>query len=227
MVNRSSSSTTPKRISTGRSSTREAAAQATREKIIRAATKVFAKHGFDGGSLEKIARAAGSYERMIPYYFGSKEGLFIAVLEETYRQFDEAELKIDLPTDKPVESLKAVIGFMFSYHRQNSEFITLLNTENMYRGKHVSKSRAREYSYRGISILDGLLKSGAASGVFRKNIVARDIYLMIVSMSYFYQSNRFTLSAFLGEDLEAPETTKHWQEFMIDSVLRTVSVSPP
>lgn len=221
-----STSTTAKRAPTRRAGVREAAAQATQEKILNAAVKVFAKHGFDGGSLEKIARAANSYERMIPYYFGSKEGLFIAVLEETYRRFDEAELKIDLPLEKPVESLKAVIRFMFSYHQQNSEFITLLNTENMYRGKHVSKSRAREYSYRGVSTIGSLLNSGASLGVFRKDLSGRDVYLMIVSMSYFYQSNRFTLSAFLGEDLEAPKAMAHWQDFMIEAVLRTVSAAP-
>jgi AcrR family transcriptional regulator len=67
---------------------RELAAQATRDSILRAATKVFAKHGYDGGRVEQISKAAKSYDRMIYYYFGSKEELFIAVLEETYRRFN-------------------------------------------------------------------------------------------------------------------------------------------
>ena len=88
-----------------RTGVRELAAQATRESILRAATKVFAKHGYDGGSVEKISKAAKSYDRMIYYYFGSKEGLFIAVLEEIYRRFNEAEAALELDAAQPVEAL--------------------------------------------------------------------------------------------------------------------------
>src|SRR5882724_13586811 len=83
---------------------RELAAQATRGAILRAATKVFAQRGFDGGRVEQISKAAKSYDRMIYYYFGSKEGLFIAVLEEMYRRFNEAEAKLALDVDRPVEA---------------------------------------------------------------------------------------------------------------------------
>ena len=92
---------------------RELAANATRESILRAATKVFAKHGFDGGRVEQISRAAKSYDRMIYYYFGSKEGLFIEVLEETYRRFNEAESALVIDPAQPVESLQAVVRFMW------------------------------------------------------------------------------------------------------------------
>ena len=84
---------------------RELAAQATRDSILKAATKVFAKHGYDGGRVEQISKAARSYDRMIYYYFGSKEGLFIAVLEQMYARFNEAESDLKLPPDDPVASV--------------------------------------------------------------------------------------------------------------------------
>jgi TetR/AcrR family transcriptional regulator, upper aerobic nicotinate degradation pathway regulator len=203
---------------------RELAAQATRENILRAATKVFAKHGFAGGRIEQISKAAKSYDRMIYYYFGSKEGLFIAVLEEMYRRFNEAESKLVLDPDKPVDALKAVIRFMWVYYQKNPEFITLLNTENLHRGKHISKSRtAREYSSPAVSVLAHVLVRGAEQKLFREDVAARDVYLMIASMGYFYLSNRFTLSAFLGESLETEEAISHWEAFLIESVLRTVA----
>jgi AcrR family transcriptional regulator len=203
---------------------RELAAQATRESILRAATKVFAKHGFAGGRIEQISKAAKSYDRMIYYYFGSKEGLFIAVLEEMYRRFNEAESKLVLDAEKPVEALKAVIRFMWVYYQKNPEFITLLNTENLHRGKHISKSlRAREYSSPAVSVLGEVLLRGAQQKLFREDVAARDVYLMIASMGYFYLSNRFTLSAFLGEPLETEEAIAHWEAFLIESVLRTVA----
>jgi TetR/AcrR family transcriptional regulator, upper aerobic nicotinate degradation pathway regulator len=219
---------TPKTGPNGRKpGVRELAAQATRESILKAAIKVFAKSGFAGGRVEQISTAAKSYDRMIYYYFGSKEGLFVAALEEIYRRFNEAEAELALPTDQPVESLKAVIRFIWSYYLKHPEFITLLNSENLQRGKHIAKSmRAREYSSPAIGILDGVLRAGTEQGMFRADLSARDIYLMIASMGYFYLSNRFTLSAFLGEDLEAPAALAHWENFLTDAVLRHVSAYP-
>jgi AcrR family transcriptional regulator len=204
---------------------RELAAQATRESILRAATKIFAKHGFAGGRVDQISKAAKSYDRMIYYYFGSKEGLFIAVLEELYRRFNEAESKLVLDASRPVEALKAVIGFMWVYYQKNPEFITLLNTENLHRGKHIAKSlRAREYSSPAVSVLGEVIERGAQQKLFRADVNARDVYLMIAALGYFYLSNRFTLSAFLGEKLETVEALSHWEAFVVDAVLRTVRI---
>lgn len=202
---------------------RELAAQATREAILRAATKVFARHGFAGGRIEQISKAARSYDRMIYYYFGSKEGLFIAVIEDTYRRFNEAEQALVLDTTQPLAALEAVIHFVWTYYQKNPEFITLLNSENLLRGKHIAKSaRAREYSSPALAITDRVLQAGIVQGVFRADLNARDLYLMIASMAYFYLSNRFTLSSFLGEPLEAAASLAHWEAFIVDAVRRTV-----
>jgi AcrR family transcriptional regulator len=207
---------------------RQLSAQATRESIQRAAIKIFAKHGFTGGSVEKISKAAKSYDRMIYYYFGNKEGLFVAALEEIYRRFNEAESGLDLDLEKPVAALSAVIRFAFRYYEKHPEFIRLLNTENLHRGKHIGKSmRAREYSSPAIGVIDDLLRSGVAKGVFREDVSARDLYLLIAAAGYFYQSNKHTLSSFLGENLEAPAALASWETFVNDIVLRGISASAP
>jgi AcrR family transcriptional regulator len=211
-----------------RTGVREAAAQATRDSILKAATKVFAKYGYDGGSIEKISKAAKSFDRMIYYYFGSKEGLFIAVLEGIYRRMDEAEASIQLDATRPVESLTVVIRFVLGYYRKNPEFVTLLNSENLHKGRHIAKSlRAREYSSQAIAVIQQLLTSGVQQGLFRADVAARDLYLLIASTGYFYTSNRHTLTAFLGEPLETPEAVSHWEDFVIETVLRTVDAGVP
>lgn len=210
-----------------RTGVREQAAQTTRDNILRAAIKVFARYGYDGGSVEKISQAAKSFDRMIYYYFGSKEGLFIEVLEEIYRRMNDAESRLELNTDKPAEALQDVIRFVIGYYRKHPEFITLLNTENLHKGKHIAKSmRAREYSSPAIEVIRRVLDSGQAQGLFRRDIAARDVYLLIAATGYFYMSNRHTLSAFLGEDLETPAAIAHWESFVIDSVLRAVAPGP-
>lgn len=215
---------TSKTTSVRRIGVREQAAQSTRDNILRAAIKVFARYGYEGGSVEKISKAAQSFDRMIYYYFGSKEGLFIEVIEETYRRMNDAESKLKLDVTQPAEALQVVIRFVVGYYRKNPEFITLLNTENLHKGKHISKSlRAREYSSPAIEVIRTVLDSGQAQGVFRQDISARDVYLLIAATGYFYMSNRHTLSAFLGEDLETPEALQHWESFAIDSVMRVVA----
>ena len=220
----------PRSPSARKTGVREHAAQTTRDNILKAATKVFARYGYDGGSVEKISKAAKSYDRMIYYYFGSKEGLFIEVIEEAYRRMNDAESRLDLDPSHPLEALEAVIRFVVGYYRKNPDFVTLLNTENLHKGKHIAKSmRAREYSSPAIEVIRRVLESGQAQGVFRQDIAARDVYLLIAAAGYFHMSNRHTLSAFLGEDLETPEAMANWELFVIDSVLRTVAPpqSPP
>ncbi|MDI1236023.1 MAG: TetR/AcrR family transcriptional regulator [Polaromonas sp.] len=220
-------SATARLASAKRPGVREQAAQTTRDNILRAATKVFARYGYEGGSVEKISLSAKSFDRMIYYYFGSKEGLFIEVLEDMYRRMNDAELELDLDLEQPVESLKEVIRFVVTYYSKNPEFITLLNTENLHRGKHISKSmRAREYSSPAIAIIQKLLESGVKKKVFRADISARNVYLLIAATGYFYISNRHTLSAFLGEDLQTPEALADWQAFITSTVLRTVMLNP-
>jgi AcrR family transcriptional regulator len=204
---------------------RQLAAIATRDSILRAATRVFAKHGYDGGRVEQISKAARSYDRMIYYYFGSKEGLFIAVIEEAYRRFNEAESALVLDEAQPAQALAAVIRFVWGYYQKNPEFITLLNTENLHRGRHIGKSlRARELSSPVIGVTARVLAAGVQQKLFRPDLAARDVYLMIAAMGYFYLSNRYTLSAFLGESLDTPAALAHWEAFMIDAVLRKVAV---
>jgi TetR/AcrR family transcriptional regulator, upper aerobic nicotinate degradation pathway regulator len=117
-----------------------------------------------------------------------------------------------------------VIRFIWRYYQKHPEFITLLNTENLHRGRHIGKSlRARDYSSPALAVLQRVLDAGARQRLFRADIGARDVYLMIAALGYFYLSNRFTLSAFLGEAVDTPEALAHWEAFVIDAVRRTVS----
>ena len=203
------------------------ARDSTRNKILKAATRTFARYGYDGGSVEKISKSAKSVDRMIYYYFGSKEGLFIEVLEHAYGRMNDAELKLKLNTSQPLEGLNEVIGFVLSYYRKNPEFITLLNLENLQRGKHIAKSqRARAYSSPAITTVGELLQNGIAQGLFRADVSPRNVYMLIMATAYFYMSNRYTLSVFLGENLQTPEAIAAWQSFISTTVLRSVLIKP-
>ncbi|WP_298436904.1 TetR/AcrR family transcriptional regulator [Ottowia sp.] len=206
-----------------RTGVRAAAAEATREAILRAAMRVFARYGYDGATVDKISAAAKSVDRMIYYYFGSKEGLFIAVLERIYAEMDEAESALALDESRPLEALVELIRFVLGYYRAHPEFVTLLNTENLHRGRHIAKSKkAREYSSHAITLTARLLQAGVAQGLVRPGLAAREVYLLIAAAGYFHTANRYTLAAFLGERIDTPEAVAAWESHVIDSVLRGI-----
>jgi len=72
-----------------------------------------------------------------------------------------------------------------------------------------------------------LLYAGKAQNVFRTDVKARDVYLMIASLGYFYNANQYTLGAFLGEPLMDKAALAHWREVIKDTVLRAVSLQLP
>jgi len=203
----------------------QARAVETREAILKAATGVFAKHGFSGGRVEQISRLAKTHDRMIYYYFGSKEKLFIEVLETTYQRLNDAEAALKIDLADPLASLRTVVRFNWQYFLEHPEFITLLNSENLHQGRHVKKStKVSRLSSPAVNVLANILKAGAQQGLFRKDVSARELYLTIAALGYFYLSNRYTLSAFLNTELLKKSAVKQWQESMVDTVTRKVMV---
>jgi TetR/AcrR family transcriptional regulator, upper aerobic nicotinate degradation pathway regulator len=199
---------------TGATGIRAKQAQDTRAKILKAAIKVFAKQGYASGRVESISKAARSHDRMIYYYFGSKEQLFVEVLETIYSQFNEAESRLDLDLDNPVHGLQQMVEFVWQYYLDHPEFVTLLSSENLHQGKHSKKSsKLREISGYAISVVQKVLDAGKAKGVFRRSIAARDVYIMI--------------SAFLGESLMDKPALAHWREVIKETVLRAVLAEVP
>ncbi len=204
---------------------RDAAAQAARANILRAALRVFARYGYEGGSVDKIARAAKTHGRMIFYYFDNKEGLFIAALEEVYHRMEVAEAKLVLDMADPVEALAQVIRFKVDYYRDNPDFIALVNIENLHKGRHIEHSkRTSQLSTHAVGTVAQILASGVEQGLFRPELKAGDVYLLIASVGYLYTSCRYTLTTFLGRPLTTQESLTHWLEFATESVLRTVCV---
>lgn len=193
---------------------------AMRQRILAAATEEFANHGFGGGRVERISKRAATVDRMLYYHFGSKEELFRAVLEDTYARLGAAEQALDLGRADPVEGMRELIRFTWRYYSEHPEFIRLLNTENLHRGEHLKQARkVTRLSSPLLQILADLLERGAKAGQFRAGLDPVLVYLTIASLAYFYLSNRFTLSRFLGRDLMTQGEQRKWLRHITDTVL--------
>lgn len=198
-------------------------AEETRARILKAAIKVFTRDGYSGGRIEQISSEAQSNDRMIYYYFASKEKLFIKVLEHTYEEFNKAESQLRLDVSAPVQALQTLVAFIWRYYVEHPEFVAILSIENLHKGKHVRQSgELRRLSGEAVGVLQPIIEAGQARGLFREDIDLKHVYLMIASLCYFYNSNLHTLSSFLDEDLGAREPQQDWLGFISDLVVRGV-----
>jgi AcrR family transcriptional regulator len=181
----------------------------TRQKILAAATAEFARVGLGGARVDRIARLAGANKRMLYYYFGSKEKLFLAVLEGSYRHIREAERALDLEQRDPREALRRLVQFTWQYYIAHPEFLTLLNSENLHRGRHVRRlKRVHEMHSPLVATLRGILRRGERAGLFRRGVDPVQLYISIAGEGYFYLSNHYTLSRIFGRNLMEPSALR-------------------
>jgi AcrR family transcriptional regulator len=194
--------------------------EASRARILDAATAEFARHGFGGARVDRIAGAAAANKRMLYYYFGNKEALFRAVLERTYEGIRAAERELSLADLPPEEGIRRLVEFTWDYFLRHPEFIRLLNTENLHAAHHLKRSaQIRSMNSPLIATLRTLLARGRRSGAFRGGVDALQLYISIAALSYFFLSNSHTLSTVFGRDLSSPAERKARLAHMIDLVL--------
>ncbi|HEY8243122.1 MAG TPA: TetR/AcrR family transcriptional regulator [Casimicrobiaceae bacterium] len=195
-------------------------AEASRARILAAATAEFARHGLSGARVDRIAERAKANKRMLYYYYGGKETLFLAVLEAAYARIRGEEQKLDLTAKAPAEGMRELVTFTWRHFIAHPEFISLLNTENLHRAKHLKRStRIRSLHSPLIATISDLLARGTRAGVFRAGIDPVQLYVSIAALGYFYLSNAYTLSTIFGRDLTAPKAKEERVAHVVDLVL--------
>jgi TetR/AcrR family transcriptional regulator len=177
-------------------------AAGTRRRIVEAATAEFAGKGYDGARVDAIAQRAGVNKNLIYHYFGSKEQLFIAVMEEMYLLMRAHHKELELKQLEPRTAMAALVRATFQLFVEHPEVISLLNSENLHRARHVKKSQAIQSLYNPLlAALHEILERGEAAGVFRTGVDPVDLYISISALGYFYVSNQHTLGFIFGQDL--------------------------
>jgi len=188
--------------------------------ILAAARDEFSEHGLGGARMERIAERAGLDKRLIYYYFENKDSLFRAVLEHTYLDIREAEKQLHLNDLPPAQAVRKLTEFTWNYYLAHPEFLTLLNSANLHRARHLEGSaRAVELNTPLIQTLGGVLERGRADGTFRGGIDPLQLYISIAGLCYFYLGNNHTLSAIFRRDLMSPKARSERLSHICDVIL--------
>jgi TetR/AcrR family transcriptional regulator len=194
-------------------------AAATRARILQAAMQEFAAKGLDATRIEDIADLAGANRRMTYYYFGSKEGLYLAALEAAYFELVEVEERIDVDALGPIEAIAAMVRAKFEHYVKYPHYVEFVKMENLYRARHLKTSR-RISQMRAplISIIKRVLDRGEASGVLRRGVDPLDLYLSICALGFFVFSNRHTLGVIFNTDVTGPAAVRRRKALVVDMI---------
>ena len=191
--------------------------------IMEVALAEFAEKGLAGARIDEIAAATQTSKRMIYYYFQSKEGLYLAALEESYRRMREIESQQHLEDLEPEAALRRLVEFTFDHHASNENYIRLVISENMNRGQFLAQSHTiQQLNVPAISAIRQLYERGVASGVFRPGLDAIDIHASISALTFFNVSNRHTFGLIFKRDLTDPKVAAARRTAITEMVLRYV-----
>ena len=198
-------------------------ADATQRRILAAAEKEFAANGLAGARVDNIAERAKANKCMIYHYFESKERLFQRVLENAYLDIRNAECSLEIDHLEPEEALETLVTFTWRYYLKNPQLLTLVNSENLHKARHLKKSTVLpEVSRRMVDMVSDILKRGVKKGVFRRGIDPVQINITIAAIGYYYLTNRFTGSFLFERDFMSPENLNERFRFNIDTIMRLV-----
>ena len=195
-------------------------ADRTQREILEVATKEFAEQGFAGARVDEIAARTRTTKRMIYYYFGSKERLFVAVLERAYAGIRAAEQTIEVDHLDPLAAIRRLAELTFDHHEQHQDFIKLVSIENIHQAEQLRKSEVlSKLGAPVVELISQILDAGRAGGDFVTDADAVDVHMMISSFCIFRIANQHTFGALFGRDLIAPEHRKRYREMVGEMVV--------
>lgn len=216
-------------------STRKAAGQArkapartqdpegARRNIIEVASEEFALNGLSGARIDEIAARTRFSKRMIYYYFGDKEGLYLNALENAYRLVREGEAKLDVEGLAAMDALKKLVEFTFDHHHRHENFIRMVMIENIHHGEYLERSRViRQLNVSAIETIETVYRRGVREGVFRKGLDPIELHWQVSALCFFNVSNRATFSKISGRDVGAPKALASLRRNVVDMVMRYV-----
>ncbi len=202
-----------------REATRTNDPERTKANILAVAEQEFGEKGLAGARIDEIAAATQTSKRMIYYYFGSKEGLYLAVLEESYRKIRQEETDLHLEDLEPEAALRRLVGFTFDRHLRNESYVRIVMSENIHRGQFMRQSQyIQDLNVPAISAIRELYQRGVAAGVFRPGLDPVDIHASISALSFFNVSNRHTFGLIFKLDTSSPDYLAKRRESVIDMV---------
>jgi AcrR family transcriptional regulator len=202
-------------------------AERTRAELLGVATRVFADQGYAGARVDDIAAKTSTTKRMIYYYFGGKEGLYVAVMERAYGRIRALEQEVDVEHLEPEVAVRRLAELTFDHHEAHQDFVRLVSIENIHHAEHLRRSPTLpDLAAPALDVLTRILDRGRRAGVFRDDLDALDVHMIISSFCIFREANRYTFEAIFGRDLLDPDRRDHLRRMIGYLVVDHLTAGP-
>ena len=201
-------------------------AERTMADIMEVATEAFAREGLSGARIDEIAARTRTSKRMIYYHFGSKEALYLAVLEAACRRLRSVELGLDLEAMRPDEALRQLVRSTFDHHHANPDTVRIIMNENLHYGAYIKKSSViQKLNVPAIDATKRILERGEKDGLFRRGIDPIELHMTISALSFHHVANRYSFSSVFNIDMTSKPAIQRRAEVVADLVLAWVGRS--
>ncbi|WNV86033.1 TetR/AcrR family transcriptional regulator [Umezawaea sp. Da 62-37] len=195
-------------------------AERTRAEILAVSALEFADKGYDGARVDEIAAKTRTTKRMIYYYFGGKEQLFVEVLERAYTVIRAIERELDVEHLDPIDALRQLAELTFDHHESHPDFVRLVSIENIHRAEHIARStELAGLANPALDVLTRILDRGRAAGYFRDDVDALDVHMAISAFCVFRIANRHTFHAIFDRDMLDPARREHHRRMVGDMLV--------
>lgn len=193
---------------------------ANRARILAAAEDEFASRGYEGASMDAIAARTHTTRALINYYFGAKEKLYLAVLEQAYAAIRDAEAELALDDLAPAEAIRRVVEFTYNYYVTHQSYVRLVVAENQAKGRHLRKSKVMRTLNRPIiDLLARVIERGQRAGRFRGGVDPVEVHKAIAALGIFNVSNQYTFGAIFQREMGAKGDLERRREIVAEMVL--------
>ncbi|MBN7120127.1 TetR family transcriptional regulator [Erwinia billingiae] len=192
-----------------------------KKRILAGALATFAEFGLQGARMEQIAEHAQTTKRMVVYHFSNKQNLYVEVLEQVYQEIRQHETGLNLAEMPPVIAMARLAEASFDYHITHPDFMRLVCTENLMRGRYISQSeRIKTLNQSALDVLEDILARGKAAGVFDSKADTVDVHRLISSICTHNVSNRYTFNTLFGGGESEQQSISRNRQLVVDATLR-------
>ena len=198
------------------------AGESTRENLLAAARAAFGESGLEGARVDDIAHRAGVNKQLVYHYFGSKDELYTAVLEQVYSEIRSRELELNLDVLSPIDAMRKLIEFEFDHHLLSPDFVRILSDENAHLGRHLKGTRAGKLNRPIVDLVSSTIERGVKSGDFRSGLDPLQVYLSIAALPYFFFGNIHTLSRAFDPTLATKAGAVRRREQIVDFAMHAL-----
>ncbi|MCY1204771.1 TetR/AcrR family transcriptional regulator [Pseudomonas sp. JG-B] len=194
-------------------------------RLIEAARQEFSEKGLSGVRMEEVASAAGVTKQLIYHYYGSKEGLFVAVLDECSERIMSELVGLEVDDLAPEKAMRTMLNHFFDQYCEDPLLGSLAHEGMHYHNSHQTpRNRFLELAPALIDKFDNILRRGAMSGDFKPDVNSRLLLATAALVTTGWFTNRYSMSTLAGLDTTSEEGMNTWRSYSADFILAGITL---